>query len=78
MSLDPVTGALVWTPNFTQAGTYHVTVQVSDDASNPLRDQATFSIVVQDSSGPAVNQFNLSITNGRVTEVALVSVYRPS
>jgi len=45
MNLDPVTGAISWTPDESQGGqSFPVTVTVTDNGTPPLSDTKTFTI----------------------------------
>jgi hypothetical protein len=44
----------VWTPSFTQAGTYKITFYVSETAAPALRDSQTITITVNDANRPPV------------------------
>ncbi|MBL9153841.1 MAG: LEPR-XLL domain-containing protein [Verrucomicrobiales bacterium] len=46
MSINPLTGAFTWTPDFRYFGSHSVTVTVSDQFSPPLTASRTFSIQV--------------------------------
>ncbi|WP_168121431.1 discoidin domain-containing protein [Paenibacillus sp. HB172176] len=43
-SLDPASGDFVWTPDYTQAGTYEITFIVSDDKRGSDSEQVTISV----------------------------------
>jgi hypothetical protein len=51
-SIDPATGAFSWTAPRPGAGTYSVTVRVTDAGSPPLSDARTFQIVVKEANRP--------------------------
>jgi len=48
-SIDPLTGALAWTPDESQGpGVYTLTVRVTDDGAPPLSDEKTFRVTVNE------------------------------
>ncbi len=49
-TLDPVTGAFSWTPTYEQAGTYDVTLTVTDDGDPALSDSETVTITVNNTN----------------------------
>lgn len=49
-NIDPASGVFIWTPS--AAGTFNVTVRVTDDAGTPLSDFETFTITVDEVVSP--------------------------
>lgn len=72
VALDPVTGALTWTPDSSQAaGSYPVTVKVTDDGPPPLSSTNTFTINVLEANTPP----NLTVPDPQtVAEGTLLAV----
>lgn len=72
VALDPVTGALTWTPDSSQAaGSYPVTVKVTDDGPPPLSSTNTFTINVLEANTPP----NLTVPDPQtVAEGTLMAV----
>ena len=69
------TGAFSWTPNFTQAGTYNVTITVTDNGG--LTDSETFTITVGNVNRPPVLSpspiGNRTVTIGQTLTIAITA-----
>lgn len=72
-AIDPVTGAFTWTPSAAQlAGTYPVTIRVTDSGSPALSSAATVSLLIQHVATPGTLQF--SAASSSVTEGGLATI----
>lgn len=68
MTIDPLTGAFSWSPDFRHIGTHSVTVTVSDGVAPPLTDSETFQITVNAIPVTATTWIHLDIDGNLVIE----------
>ena len=53
LTIDPVSGAVRWTPDVAQVGPQQVTIRATEEEGGAFADQ-TFTVTVDDAGGPAV------------------------
>ena len=78
-SFDPDTLEILWTPGYTQAGTYSVTVTATDDgdgSATPAVSQVTLPIVVSNANiAPVIGDIsNAFVAKGAVLEIPITAV----
>ena len=68
-------GAFSWTPTFAQAGTYNVTITVTDNGSPVASDFEAFTITVGNVNRPPVftNPGNRAVAEGQLLTIALTA-----